>query len=186
MNILAFSGSLRAASFNTALARAAVELAPAGMTVELYDGLRAIPPYDGDVDGDAPPQSVLDLRARIAAADGLLICSPEYNYGVPGVLKNAIDWASRPAPDSSLRNKPIALASAAPGAFGGVRAQLAWRQAFLWTESRVVLKPEVLVFQAASKFEDGRLVDETSRTLLTGLLESLATEIRTTRHRVSS
>ena len=185
MDVLVLSGSLRQDSYNSALARAAVDLAPPGMSLKLYDGLREIPPYDADDDTDVgtAPSPVAQLRAAIASADGLLLGSPEYNYGVPGELKNAIDWASRPAATSALRGKPIALASAAPGAFGGVRAQLAWRQTFLWTESRVVLKPEVMVFKAAEKFDDGRLVDETSKDLVRGLLGSLAAEIELTRVR---
>ena len=104
MKILAISGSLRADSYNTALARAAVELAPPGVDVELYEGLADIPPYDADRDGEDTPEPVRDLRERIAVADALLVVTPEYNGSIPGVLKNAIDWASRPpaGPDSVL------------------------------------------------------------------------------------
>jgi len=175
VNIFGVSGSLRAASYNTALLRAALKVAPAGMDIDIYDGLREIPPYDHDLDGDEPPPAVVDLRRRIRAADGLLIATPEYNYGVPGVLKNAIDWASRPPATSPLKRKPIAVMGAAPGAFGSVRAQLSLRQSFLWTDSVLVGKPELMVFQAHLRFDgDGNLVDEQTRKLLAALLGALA------------
>ena len=175
MNILGISGSLRAGSYNSALLRAARKVAPAGMDIDIYERLRAIPPYDADLDTEAPPEPVVDLRARVWAADGLLIATPEYNYGPPGVLKNAIDWASRPPATSPLKRKPIAIMGAAPGAFGSVRAQLSLRQAFLWTDSVVVGKPELMVFQAGQRFDgDGNLVDPQTRDLLAALLAALA------------
>jgi chromate reductase len=179
MNVLGIAGSLRAGSFNAALLRAAAALAPEGVAVEEYPGLRDIPPYDADLDVDPPPAPVADLRARIRNADGLLIATPEYNYGVPGVLKNAIDWASRPADRSVLLRKPVALMSAAPGAFGGVRAQLSLRQSLLWTDSDLVTKPEVMVFAARQRFDaDGNLTDEAVEALLRRLLDALAEKIR--------
>jgi chromate reductase, NAD(P)H dehydrogenase (quinone) len=179
VRILGISGSLRAGSYNSALLRAAVGLAPDGMAVEVYGRLREVPPYDADLDVDPLPEPAADLRARIAAADGLLIATPEYNYGVPGVLKNAVDWASRPAGRSSLTRKPVAIMGAAPGAFGTVRAQLALRQSFLRTDSGVVTKPEVHVFQAAGRFDAaGNLVDEGARDLVAKLLAGLAAKIR--------
>jgi chromate reductase, NAD(P)H dehydrogenase (quinone) len=175
VNILGISGSLRAGSYNTALLRAARKVAPTGMDIDIYEGLRAIPPYDADLDTEAPPEPVVDLRARVRAADGLLIATPEYNYGPPGVLKNAIDWASRPPATSSLKRKPVAIMGAAPGAFGSVRAQLSLRQAFLWTDSIVVGKPELMVFQAGQRFDgDGNLVDPQTQDLLGALLIALA------------
>jgi chromate reductase, NAD(P)H dehydrogenase (quinone) len=177
--ILGISGSLRKRSFNTALLRAAKELVPEGMSIEIYTGLREIPPYDGDLDTDAPPGPVADLRARIRAADGLLIATPEYNYGVPGVLKNAIDWASRPTKGSSLEKKPIVICGATPGAFGTVRAQTALRPTFLFTDSPVVGKPEVYVAKAAEKFDgDSNLTDGKTREILAELLKSLSALIR--------
>ena len=179
MNILGIAGSLRSGSHNAALLRAAAALAPEGVTVEEYRGLREIPLFDADLDIDPPPVPVADLRARIGAADGLLIATPEYNYGVPGVLKNAVDWASRPADSSVLRRKPVALMSAAPGAFGGVRAQLSLRQSLLWTDSDVVTKPEVMVFAVRQRFdEDGNLVDEAVEALLRRLVDALADKVR--------
>jgi chromate reductase len=175
VNILGISGSLRTGSYNSALLRAARKVTPAGMDIDIYEGLRSIPPYDADLDTEAPPEPVVDLRARVRAADGLLIATPEYNYGPPGVLKNAIDWTSRPPATSSLKRKPIAIMGAAPGAFGSVRAQLSLRQAFLWTDSIVVGKPELMVFQAGQRFDgDGNLVDPQTRDLLGALLAALA------------
>jgi chromate reductase len=176
LNILAISGSLRKGSYNSMLAHAAVSLAPDGMTIEVYDRLGDIPPFNGDLDTDRPPESVVDLQARIGAAEGLLIATPEYNYSIPGVLKNALDWASRPtAGPSVLTGKAIALMGAAPTNFGTVRAQLALRQMFVWTDSRVVVKPELLMFQAHERFDaSGRLVDEASADLLRALLGALA------------
>lgn len=175
LSVLGISGSLRAGSYNTALIRAAAELAPAGMHVEPYDGLRDIPPYSQDADTDTPPEPVADLRRRIRSADGVLIATPEYNYGPPGVLKNAIDWASRPAADSALRGKPVALTGAAPSNFGSVRAQLALRQSFLWIDSVVVGQPELMVSRSHERFDaDGKLTDPTTRETLVGLLRALA------------
>lgn len=177
--VLAISGSLRAASFNSKLIEAARLLAPAGMDIEVYRDLGTIPPYNGEHDTPQPPAAVADLRTRIAAADALLVSTPEYNYGVPGVLKNALDWASTPPPASALRGKPVALMGASPTQFGTVRAQLALRQVFLWTGSPVITKPEVCVFRAHERFDtDGRLTDEGTAALLSGLLTALDAEIR--------
>ncbi|MQA79833.1 MAG: FMN reductase [Streptosporangiales bacterium] len=177
-NVLAISGSLRTGSFNSMLIEAARERVPSGMSIEVYEGLRDIPPYDSGIDTEAPPPPVADLRARIAAADGLLIATPEYNYGAPGVLKNALDWASTPPWASVLQGKPVALMGASPTPFGTVRAQLALRQVFLWTGSPVVTKPEVLVFSAYERFDaDGRLTDEGTAELVSGLLAALDAEI---------
>ncbi|MEV6522917.1 NADPH-dependent FMN reductase [Longispora sp. NPDC051575] len=180
ITVLGISGSLRAGSFNTALLRAARQLAPAGMTVELYEGLRDIPPYDGDTDTETPPEPVADLRRRISQADGVLFVTPEYNYSVPGVLKNAIDWASRPAGHSSLTHKPVAIMGASPGNFGAVRAQLALRQSFVWINARMVVQPEVMVFKAGERFDEhGTLTDTTTAALVRKLLDALATTIHT-------
>ncbi|MEU6074767.1 NADPH-dependent FMN reductase [Micromonospora sp. NPDC047074] len=182
-SVLAISGSLRDASFNTALIRAAQRLAPPRLTIERYEGLRAIPPFNEDVEAE-PPASVVDLRERIAAADALLVATPEYNYGVPGVLKNALDWASRPSfPITSwvspLAHKPVAIMGAAPTGMGTVRAQLQLRQLFLWTDSAVLSKPEIIVTNAHEKLTpDGAVQDETTQALLRGLLDALVTRIR--------
>jgi chromate reductase len=182
LDILAISGSLRRGSYNSALVRAAQRHAPDGMDVTIYDALREVPPYDQDRDTeDAVPATVTDLRARIKAADGLLIATPEYNYGVPGVLKNALDWASRPSASSSLLKRPIAIMGAAPTNFGSVRAQLSLRQLFLWTDSRVVTKPEVAVFKAQDRVgPDGEIADETTIGLVEDLLRALGDLVATT------
>lgn len=182
MTVLAISGSLRSRSYNTALVDAATRLAPDGMRIERYDGLRDLPHYDQDLDETQPPPEVNDLRDRIRDADGLLIATPEYNYSIPGALKNLVDWASRPADDSSLRHKPVAIMGAAPTAFGTVRAQLSLRQSFLWTDSIVVSKPEVMVFDAATRFDDDlRITDDTTKDLVGALLHSLQRIIHDTR-----
>ncbi|MEW2412438.1 NADPH-dependent FMN reductase [Streptomyces sp. NPDC046866] len=182
LKILAISGSLREGSYNTALVRAAQKFAPGDLDIEIYEGLRDIPPYDTDHDVDPAPVAVADLRRRIIEADGLFIATPEYNYGVPGVLKNALDWASRPALNSSLTGKPIAIAGAAPTNFGTVRAQLSLRQSFLWTDSKVVGKPELCIFRANERFDEaGNLTDETTIEILHQLLATLGQKIRENR-----
>jgi len=178
VRILALSGSLRRESYNTRLLRAASELAPPGVEVELYEGLASLPPYDADIDVDPVPAAVRDLRGRIAAADGLLISSPEYNGSFPGQLKNAIDWASRPFPESSLRNKPIALAGATPGAYGAMWAQTDLRRVLGIAGARVVGE-ELPVAHAPTRFDDeGRLIDPEVRAHLIEHLELLAAEAR--------
>ena len=175
LNILGISGSLRDGSLNTALLRAAQKFAPAGMAITEYEGLAELPYYNGDLDTEEKlPEQVRELRELIRAADGLLIATPEYNYSIPGGLKNLIDWASRPSATSSLLHKPVAIMGAAPTNFGTVRAQLALRQVFVWTHSDVVVKPEVMVFRAHERFDDaGNLTDEGTITLLQGLLDAL-------------
>jgi chromate reductase len=176
LTVCAISGSLRRASFNTALLRAAVELAPTDVEIRIFDGLRDLPHYDADLDGPNPPAPVVALKDAITSADALLIATPEYNYSIPGALKNAIDWASRPAGKSPLNRKPAAILGASTGLMGTVRAQLALRQSLLFTETYVLMKPEIMVTRAADKFDaDGRLTDETTRGLVRQLLEALST-----------
>ena len=122
MNVLAIAGSLREASSNAALVRAIAGLAPEGVTVAIYDGLADVPPYSPDSDADDPPPAIADLRAQVGAADGVLICTPEYAYGMPGLLKNALDWL---VSSGDLYRKPVAALSASPSHSGGRRA-LAW------------------------------------------------------------
>ena len=181
LRILAISGSLRAASLNTALLRAAVKHAPLGVSVTIYDELGDVPPYNGDVDDPVQaPHAVRNLRDAVTHADGLLIAMPEYNYSVPGVLKNALDWASRPMSSSSLQHKDIAIMGASPGNFGTARGQLALRQVLVATHSKVLQRPEVLVFSAHQRFDDGgNLTDETTIRLLRELLMALRDQIRT-------
>lgn len=174
-HFFAISGSLRAASLNTALLRAAQELAPPGMAITLYEGLGAIPPYNQDVEQAGDPAPVAELKAAVRAADALLIATPEYNYAVPGVLKNAIDWLSRPAATTALKGKAVGILGASMGGGGTVRAQLVLRQCFLFTETYAMLKPEFALAGAGEKFDAaGRLVDEATRQRLAEFLQALA------------
>ncbi len=174
MRLLGIAGSLRRGSYNRALLRAAIEAAPEGVLVETAE-IGDIPLYNADIDTADPPEPVRRLRQSIAAADGLLIASPEYNYSIPGGLKNAIDWASRPANSSVLKGKPIGIMGTATGRFGSVRAQLALRQVFVFTESYVMLKPELILPNAGNIFDEtGDMVDDDVRALLAQFMAALA------------
>ncbi|RDI25123.1 NADPH-dependent FMN reductase [Pseudacidovorax intermedius] len=177
VRLLAISGSLRRASHSTAVLRHMATLLPADAQQRLFT-LEEIPPYDGDVDGPQPPAAVAELKDAIAQADGLVICSPEYNYGMPGVLKNAIDWASRPAFASPLKGKPALVITASPGALGGVRAQAQIRDALAATLARPLSRPHVAVPLIASRFQDGQLSDATTLEMLQAALADLLAEIR--------
>lgn len=176
MRVLALSGSLRRDSYNTALLRAAVEIAPQGVEVDLYDGLASLPPYDADSDVGAGPPAVQDLRERIAAADALLIATPEYNGSIPGLLKNAVDWASRPLPGSVLAAKTVAVIGASTGQYGGVWAQAELRKSLGVAGARVVADG-VAVPKAQERFDaGGTLFDASLRDQLAALLAALAVE----------
>ena len=142
-SILGLAGSLRRESYNRALLRAAAGLAPPGVTIVIFERLGEIPPYNDDVRLRGLPDPVAALWQAVAAADALLVATPEYNYGVPGVLKNALDWVSRPPAETPLRHKPVAIMGASTGNFGTARAQLALRQTFQFVESYALPKPEV-------------------------------------------
>lgn len=173
MRVLALSGSLREGSHNTRLLRAAQELAPAGVELELYEGLAALPPYDQD-DEEEPGFAVRDLRERISAADAVLVATPEYNSSIPGQLKNALDWASRPFKENALRNKTLAVVGASPGAYGAMWAQTDLRRVLGRIGARVV-ETELAVSQVHERFDaEGRLVDEELRGRLAELLRELA------------
>ena len=174
INVVTISGSLRKSSYNTALMHALPGLAPDSMRLTEAPTFREMPLYNADVEAAGDPEPVAALKAAIGAADALLIVTPEYNYGVPGVLKNAIDWASRPPSSSVLDGKPIALMGATPGRTGTARAQLALRQSFVFTRSPVLPGPEVLVAEAHEKFApDGTLRDEATREHVRELLQRL-------------
>ena len=174
LRILGVAGSLRAGSFNRSLLRAAVELAPNGMTIELFDLLQ-VPLYNGDVEAAGDPPGVAALKQAIAAADGVLMATPEYNHGVPGVMKNALDWASRPPRGAVLAGKPVAMMGASPGATGTARAQSQLRQSLVFTDSPALPQPEILVYRAHEKFDaEGRLTDEKTREFVGRLLGALA------------
>jgi chromate reductase len=173
LTVLGISGSLRKASYNTAALRAAQELAPDGMTIEMFD-LLPLPLYNEDVKAAGFPPVVQQLRAKIKAADALLFACPEYNYSMSGVLKNAIDWASRP-PDQPFNEKPVAILGASPSALGTGRAQYHLRQSCIFLNMHPVNKPEVMIAAAHTKFnEQGHLTDEPTRGFIRDLLVSLA------------
>lgn len=172
LSILSFSGSLRKGSFNTALLRAAQEILPADMTLEIFD-LSPIPFFNADLEASGMPPAVQIFKNKISAADALLIATPEYNYSVSGVLKNAIDWASRPPKDSPLNGKPLAMLGAG-GMLGTVRAQGHLRDILLHTNVLLLNKPEVYITRAMEKFDaTGRLIDEPTRQRLRELLTAL-------------
>lgn len=174
VNVAAFAGSLREGSFNKALLRAAVEVAPAAMSIEILD-LAGVPLYDADVEAGGDPAAVGEIKRAIGAADGLLIATPEYNYGVAGVTKNAVDWLSRPPGESVLTGLPVGVMGATPGMWGTARAQMMLRQSFVFTDSPCMLRPEILVARAREKFDDeGRLTDEKTRGFLGDYLEAFA------------
>jgi chromate reductase len=168
-NILGISGSLRKGSFNTMALRAAQKLLPQGAAMETAE-IGNLPLYNDDVRAAGFPPAVQALRDKIAAADALLIVTPEYNYSIPGVLKNAIDWASRP-PDQPFNNKAIAIMGASPGMIGTARAQYHLRQCFVFLNGCIVNKPEVMIGAASTRFsEAGELIDENTKKLIGDLL----------------
>ena len=182
MKVLAISGSLRRDSHNSALLRAAAELAPDGVEVELWDGLKAVPPYDEDDDAPAPA-AVAALRSAVAGADAVLIATPEYNHSIPGALKNAIDWVSRPIATNPLRNKPAAVIGASTGVFGAVWAQAELRKVLGALGARV-LERELAVGQAAQQVGDGPL-DGELRADLRGVVAELAAAVEQRRAAVA-
>jgi chromate reductase len=175
--ILGISGSLRRDSHNTNLLRAAAETAGPDVEFELYDGLKEIPPYDEDDDVHPRPESVARLNGAIAKADAVLFSTPEYNASIPGQLKNAIDWVSRPVATNALRNKPVAVVGASTGGFGAVWAQAELRKVLSALGARV-LDLELPVPHAHTRFEDGGLTDEEIRARLADAIEALADEAR--------
>jgi chromate reductase, NAD(P)H dehydrogenase (quinone) len=179
LKVLGICGSLRKESFNRRLLQAARELAPTSLSISIFERLGEVPPYNYDVESEGDPEPVTALKAAIGGADALLIATPEYNYGVPGVLKNALDWASRPAAKTVLKGKPVAILGASTGRGGTIRAQLHLRQVFIFTESYVMLKPEVLVARAAEMFDgQGQLTDEKTRELLAKHLAAIPAWVR--------
>jgi chromate reductase, NAD(P)H dehydrogenase (quinone) len=178
LRILGIAGSLRQGSFNRALLRAARELAPEGMTLDVHD-LADVPLYNGDVEALGDPPAVAALKQAIAAADGILFVTPEYNHGVPAVMKNAVDWASRPPGQTALGGKPVGIIGASPGITGSARGQSQLRQAFEFTDSYCMPQPEILVFKAHEKFDsEGRLADEATARFLARYLAAFALWVR--------
>jgi NAD(P)H-dependent FMN reductase len=175
--IVGISGSLRAGSFNAALLRAAAQAAPNGMTIDVAS-IRGIPLYDGDVEAaDGIPKVVVDLKARIVAADGLLLVTPEYNNGIPGVFKNAIDWLSRPPADIKkvFGDRPVALIGASPGGFGTILAQEGWLPVLRTLGTRPWFGGRLMASRANTLFSaEGVLTDDALRKQLTGFLQGFA------------
>jgi chromate reductase, NAD(P)H dehydrogenase (quinone) len=172
VRVLGLSGSLRKFSFNTGLLKAALQLMPERMEMEIFS-LSSIPLYNGDLESSDMPESVIYFKKRIAIADALLLAIPEYNYSISGVFKNAIDWASRPIKDTPLNGKPFAMMGAG-GALGTARAQYHFRQVAVYTNMLTFNKPELMVPKAIEKFDDkGNLVDEKVKNQIKNLLQEL-------------
>ena len=173
IRILGIAGSLRRESYNRAALRAATKLAPEGAVLETFD-LDGIPGFNQD-DEQNPSQKVGDLKRQIRAADAILFVTPEYNYSVPGLLKNAIDWASRPEGDSAWNGKPVAITGASVGALGTARAQYHLRQMFVFLNMFPINRPEVMIMNAGARFDEGgNLTDQGTKDLIRQLLQSLA------------
>ncbi|MEX0760160.1 MAG: NAD(P)H-dependent oxidoreductase [Tistlia sp.] len=175
--LLAISGSLRRESYNTLVACALAESPPQGVTIEVLT-LHEVPLYNADQDGEGAPPGVIVLRDKIRAADGIILVSPEYNYGMPGVVKNALDWASRPGFNSVLKDKPALIVTVSPAATGGARAHAQLRETLAAALCRVVVRPQVTIAQVAGKVEQGRLTDQPTVDFTHAAIEDLCAEIR--------
>jgi chromate reductase, NAD(P)H dehydrogenase (quinone) len=173
VRVLGIAGSLRRESYNKAALRAAQNLAPEGMSIDIFD-LEGIPLFNQD-DEKNPPARVVEFKQQIRNADAILIVTPEYNYSVPGVLKNAIDWASRPYGDSAWSGKPVAIMSASPGALGGARAQYHLRQMFVFLNMYPINQPEVTIADAGHRVDaQSNLIHDQTKQFIADLLKSLA------------
>jgi chromate reductase, NAD(P)H dehydrogenase (quinone) len=172
IKIFSFAGSLRKGSYNKALLNAAVELAPENTEIEVFD-LEGIPLYNQDLEKQ-PSHIVIEFKEKIKAADALLIVTPEYNYSMTGVIKNALDVASRPPADRIFDGKPVAIMSASPGRFGGARAQYQLRQTLIFLNAHPVNRPEIMLSQADKSIdENGKINNEDTRRLIKQLLDEL-------------
>jgi chromate reductase len=183
ITILAIAGSLRKDSYNKGALRAAQSLCPDGAKIEVYD-IAGLPLFNQDEEKNPTPK-VTEFKQKIRTADAILLVTPEYNYGVPGVLKNAIDVASRPYGDNAWSGKPVAIMSAALSMGGGVRAQYQLRQSFVFLNMEAVVQPEVAISNATQRFDErGNLTDETSKKLIAQLLQNLVYKVRLMRQPV--
>ena len=171
VTILGIAGSLRKQSYNKGALRAAQGLVPPGAKLEIFD-IAGIPGFSQDEEKN-PPARVVELKSRIRAAGAILLCTPEYNYSIPGVLKNAIDWASRPYGDSAWNGKPVAVMGASVGVIGTARAQYHLRQVFVFLDMHAVNQPEVMINASKSFDEQGNLTDQQTRDLIGKLLANL-------------
>ena len=176
VHLLGLTGSLRRASYSTAILRALQ--AELDGQVRLNIVLPRLPLYDEDAEGTAARQEVGDFRAAIAAASGLVICTPEYNHGIPGVLKNALDWASRPSGKSVLRHKPVLILSNAPGFTGGVRAQTQLFETLLANQAFIAPERQIVIAGVADKIRDGRFIDKTNVAFAVAAVQRLASFCR--------
>ena len=177
IKILGIAGSLRKGSFNKMALKAAQALVPGGATLEILD-LPDLPGFNQDNE-KSPPAAVTDMKARIRAADAILLVTPEYNYSIPGVLKNAIDWAARPYGDSAWKGRPVAIMGASVGVLGTARAQYHLRQCLVFLDMPAVNQPEVMIATAADKFDkEGNLTDAKAKELIGKLLASLCDLVR--------
>ncbi len=180
VHILGFAGSLRKQSYNKAILAVAVETVPGDASLEVFD-LEGIPPFNQDEELQ-PPDRVKEFKAKIRAADAILIATPEYNYSIPGVLKNAIDWASRPYGDNAFDGKPVAVMGASIGTLGTARAQYDLRRSFVFLNMLPLNQPEVMVPFAQDKVDsNGRVTDEKTRKKIKELLKSLVAWTRRTK-----
>ena len=177
MRILGISGSLRRGSHNSELLRAAADLLPPGVELDWFGGLKAIPPYDVDDDVEPAPPAVSELREAIGSADAVLFATPEYNASIPGQLKNALDWASRPFPENSLHGKPAAVIGASTGMFGGVWAQAELRKVLGAIGARVVDRDLAVAAAHTAFHEDGYLHDDQHHSSLEGIVSELMMEV---------
>jgi len=181
LKVLGIAGSLRKGSYNRAALRAAVELAPEGVVIETFE-LDGIPPFNQD-DDQHPPARVVELKRKVREADAILFVTPEYNYSIPGVLKNAIDWGSRPYGDSCWEGKPVAVMGASAGNLGTARAQYHLRQVFVFLDMHPLNRPEVMIAHAQNKFDaNGNLTDDDTRKHTRALLDALASWSRRLQH----
>jgi chromate reductase len=179
LHILGIAGSLRLQSYNRALLRAATELVPEGMRIEIYEGIEQFPFYNDDLAGTAYPANVAAFKDKLRAADGILIVTPEYNWGIPGVLKNAIEWGSRPGNENAWAGKPLAIMGVSTGQTGTVRGQMQLRQYATVLNMHTLNRPEVLVNNARAKFDEAlNFTDETGRGFVQQQLAAFAQWIR--------
>ena len=177
IKILGIAGSLRKGSYNRAALRAAQQLAPDGAALEIFE-LEGLPLFNADNEKPLPAK-VAELKAKIRSADAILFVTPEYNYSVPGVLKNAIDWGSRPYGDNAWEHKPVAIMGASPGMLGSARAQYHLRQVFVFLNVHAINQPEVMIANAAQNFDaEGNLTNETTKNLIRQLLTNLVARTR--------
>jgi len=178
LSVVSICGSLRKGSLNAAVQRALPGLTPEGMSIKALSGIGDLPLYNADIQAEGFPKSVTDLADAIRKADGIIICSPEYNYSVPGVLKNAIDWLSR-LKDQPFAGKPVLIQSASQGVFGGARMQYHLRQIMVFVEAQVFNRPEVMVGQAQNKVDGAlKLTDTATRDIIKQQLVGFETFIR--------